>query len=164
MGRCASGCVGGEEPARGSGTDRLAEDERLARYARQRPHRAAVDVYRSATRRVGALTRDRASRTAARNFQMVEGRASWRLPRLQSERQGSHHLLGVLDPSASRRAGIGAPALGRSRRLGARRFHGADNAAALDRDRRPQQRHGPGARLTGSTARFGRPRRGRRTR
>ena len=45
---------GGEGAARGAGAARLAEDQRLARHARQRAHRAALDVHRGAARGAGA--------------------------------------------------------------------------------------------------------------
>ena len=87
---------------------RLAEDQRLARHARQRAHRAALDVHRGAARGAGAVARDRAARADARDVEVVEGGAPRRLPRLQPERQGSHDLLGLFGPAAARRARVGA--------------------------------------------------------
>ena len=69
---------------------RLAEDVRLARHARLRAHRAAVDVRRGPPRRARIRARGRAARAGAGDEQVVEGRASRRLPRLQPEREGSH--------------------------------------------------------------------------
>ena len=108
VGRRAPGRDGGEGAARGARASRLAEDERLARHARQRAHRAALDVHRGAARGAGVLARDRAARADARDLEVVEGGAPRRLPRLQPERQGSHDLLGVLGAAAARRARVGA--------------------------------------------------------
>ena len=70
---------------------RLAEDLGLARHARLRAHRAALDVRRGAPRRAGAGARGRAARAEPGDEQVVEGGAPRRVPRLQPERQGSHH-------------------------------------------------------------------------
>ena len=59
--------AGGEGAARRAGPARLAEDQRLARHARQRAHRAALDVHRSAPRGARAVARDRAARARARD-------------------------------------------------------------------------------------------------
>ena len=61
----------------------------------------------------------------ARHLEVVEGGAPRRLPRLQPERQGSHHLLGLLGAPAARRARVDAARLGRGPRLRAGRLHGA---------------------------------------
>ena len=58
---------------------RLAEDFGLARHARLRAHRAALDVRRSAARGSGAGARSRAARAGTGNKQMVEGRAPRRI-------------------------------------------------------------------------------------
>ena len=46
-------------------------------------------------------------------FEMVERRASWRVPGLQPECKGPDHVLGVFGPPASRRPGLDAAALAR---------------------------------------------------
>ena len=104
-----------------AGAARLAEDERLARHARQRAHRAALDVHRSAARGAGVLARDRAARADARDVEVVEGGAPRRVPRLQPEREGSHDVLGVFGAAAARRARVGAARAGRRSRTAIRR-------------------------------------------
>jgi hypothetical protein len=86
----------------------LAEDERLARHPRQRPHPAEVDVHRGAPRRHRPGARDRAARADDRDVEVVEGGAARRLPRLQPEREGPDDGVGVLHPPAARRARLGA--------------------------------------------------------
>ena len=103
--------------ARRARAARLAEDERLARHARQRAHRAALDVHRGAARGAGAVARDRAARAHARDVEVVEGGAPRRLPRLQPERQGPHDLLGVLGAAAAGCARVDAARLERGARL-----------------------------------------------
>ena len=83
---------------------------------------------------------------------MVEGGARReRVRRLQPERQGPHRRVGVLDPSAPRRAGVDAAGLGRGARAPARGVHGAHRARAVRRDRRSRTRASttPSARSTG---------------
>ena len=96
---------------------RLAEDVGLARHARLRAHRAALDVRRGAPRRARARARGRAARARARDQQVVEGRAPRRLPRLQPEREGSHGRERLLGAADARRARLGAAHLGRARRV-----------------------------------------------
>ena len=55
----------GEGAARRDGASRLAQDQRLARHARQRAHRAALDVHRGAPRGARAVARGRAARAGA---------------------------------------------------------------------------------------------------
>ncbi len=117
--------------ARGAGAARMAQDERLARHARQRAHRAAVDVHRGAPRGAGAVARDRAARARRGDVEVVEGGAPRRLPRLQPERQGSDHVLGVLRAAAAGRARVGAARAGTRCRTATRRLHRADDAGAL---------------------------------
>src|ERR1700736_487360 len=97
MGRRPPRRDGDEEAARGNGSARLAQDERLARYAHQRSDPAAMDIYRSKARGPGTVTRDRATRAGARDVEVVEGGAARRLSRLQPERKRPHHVLGLLD-------------------------------------------------------------------
>ena len=103
-------------------------------------------LHRGAARRARVLARDRAARAGARDLEVVEGGAPRRLPRLQPERQGPHHLLGLLGAPAARRARLGAARLGRGARLRAGRLHRADDAGALRGARRSARRHGRGAR------------------
>ena len=125
---------------------RLAEDLGLARHARQRAHRAALDLRRGAPRRARAGARGRAARAGARDEQVVEGRAPRRVPRLQPEREGPHGRQRVLGAADARRARVGAADLGRDRRLRARRLHAGDDAGALRGDRRSACRHRPARR------------------
>src|SRR5205085_6082670 len=99
--------------ARRARARRLAEDERLAWHARERAHSPAVELHGGTTRRARILARDRAAGANDRNVEVVEGGASRRLPRLQPEREGPDHLLGVLRAAAARRAGLGAARVGR---------------------------------------------------
>src|SRR5439155_1608968 len=57
----------------------LAENVRLARHARPRAHRTALDLRRSPPRGVGTGARRGAPRTYVRDEQMVEGRAPRRV-------------------------------------------------------------------------------------
>ena len=100
--------------------DRLAEDLRLARHPRLRPHRAALDLRPGAPRRAGAGARGRAARAGAGDQQVVEGGAPRRLPRLQPERQGSHRRRRLLGAAEAGRARLGAADLGRDRRAAIR--------------------------------------------
>ena len=90
-------------------------------------------LHRGAARGAGAVARDRAARAGARDLEVVEGGAPRRLPRLQPERQGPHHLLGLLGAPAARRARLDAARLGRGAGLRAGRLHRADGAGALRR-------------------------------
>ena len=87
---------------------RLAEDVRLARHARLRAHRAALDLRRGAPRGAGARARGRAARAGARDEQVVEGGAPRRVPRLQPEREGPHDRQRLLGAADGRRARVGA--------------------------------------------------------
>ena len=110
---------------------RLAEDVGLARHARLRAHRAALDVRRGAPRRAGVRARGRAARARPGDEQVVEGRAPRRLPRLQPEREGPHDRRRLLGAADARRARVGAARLGRDRRLRAGRLHAGDDAGAV---------------------------------
>ena len=69
------------------------------------PRWAFTEVRRAAL----ALSREIERRAPdAGDVQVVEGGAPRRVPRLQPERQGSHHLLGVFGAPAARRARLGA--------------------------------------------------------
>jgi len=156
--------AGGPAAARGAGTAGLAQDQRIARAAREREDPAAVVVLRGAPGRAGVLARDRAAHAGAGDLEVVEGGAHRRVPRLQPERQGSHHLLRLLGAAAARRPGLGAAGVGRSRRMRSGGIHGAHDAEALRRARRPACRHGPGGGLARDAAGDGRARRGLRAR
>src|SRR5437867_2262856 len=96
--------------------------------------------------RLGPRSRRRGACAVDRDEQVVEGRASRRLPRLQPEREGPDRRLGVLRPAAPGRQGLDAASLGRGRRRRRRGLH---------------PRHGPrDRRLAGRRRR--RDRRGRR--
>ncbi len=69
------------------------------------PRWTFTEVRRAAARPVA---RSRAARARSRQFEMVEGRASRRLSRLQPERQRPDHMLGVLRTSAAGRSRLGA--------------------------------------------------------
>ena len=115
--------VGGRRSARSRGVVRatlddfglvgLAEDVGLARHARLRAHRAALDVRRGPPRRARVRARGRAARARARHEQVVEGGAPRRVPRLQPEREGSHRSRRVLGAADAGRARVGAARLGR---------------------------------------------------
>ena len=68
--------------------------------------------HRGAARGARAVARDRAARAGARDLEVVEGGAPRRLPRLQPERQGPHHLLGLFGAPAARRARLDAARTG----------------------------------------------------
>ena len=72
---------------------------------------------RSAPRGGGLVASGRAPRAHAGQLEMVEGRASWRVPRLQPEREGSDHVLRVFSAPAAGRARFDAASLARSARL-----------------------------------------------
>ena len=86
----ARGRAGRARDARGLRPGRLAEDVGVARHARLRAHRAALDVRRGPARGAGAGARSRTARAGARDEQVVEGRTPRRVPRLQPEREGPH--------------------------------------------------------------------------
>ncbi len=86
-------------------------------------HRAAVEVRAGAAGRAGAGARGRAARAAARDQQVVEGRAPRRVPRLQPERQGPHRGERVLGAADAGRARVRAADVGRSRAVRSARFH-----------------------------------------
>ena len=81
---------------------RVAEDVRVARHARLRAHRAALDLRRGPARGAGAGARGRTARAGAGDEQVVEGRAPRRVPRLQPEREGSDRRRGILGPADGR--------------------------------------------------------------
>ena len=111
LGRRAPRRSRGESAARGDGASRLAQDQRFARHARERADRTALDVRRSAPRRARAVARGRAARAGAGQFEVVEGRAPRRVPRLQPERQGPHDLLRLFRAPAARRPRVHAASL-----------------------------------------------------
>ena len=76
------------------------------------------------------LPRDRAPRTHAGDVQVVEGGAARRLPRLQPECEGPHHLFGVLGASATGCARLRTAALGGNPPLRPGGLHGGDDAGA----------------------------------
>ena len=93
----------------------LAEDLGLARHARQRAHRAALDASSEVRRAALALAREVERRAPApRDQPVVEGGAPRRLPRLQPERQGPHRRERLLGPADAGRARLGARSRGRS--------------------------------------------------
>ena len=82
-----------------------------------------------------------APRARSGHEQVVERGTPRRVRRLQPERQGSHHGLGVLGQADTEGAGVHAAAVGRSRRLRAGRVHDRHGAPALPRPRRSRRRH-----------------------
>src|SRR5689334_20966121 len=88
--------------SRGHGAPWLAEDQRVAGNARKRSHRATLDVRRGAPCRSRTVESDRETSARAGDFEMVEGRAPWRLPRLQPERERPDDVLGVFRAPGSR--------------------------------------------------------------
>ncbi len=62
---------------------------------------AALELQRSATCGGGVVARDRASRAETGELEVVEGRAAWRVSRLQPERERSHDVFGVFGASAA---------------------------------------------------------------
>src|SRR5438105_7441195 len=117
--------------------------------------RSAVELYRGAARGTGVLARDRAARPGDRDLQVVEGGATRCLPRLQSEREGSHHMLGVLRASAARRARLDAAILGRNSGLRSGGLHRAHRAGAARRVRRSARRDRRSPGLARRTSRAG---------
>ena len=100
---------------------RLAEDQRLARDARECAHRAAVDLHGGAAGGGRAVAGGRAAGARARQFEVVEGGAPRRVPRLQPERQGPDDVLGLFGAAAARRAGLDAACAGARSRTAIRR-------------------------------------------
>src|SRR5207249_2568583 len=96
LGGRAPCCSRGEIVSRGDGASWLAQDERFEGHARECADRTALDVQSGAPRRACVIARSRAASTGPGQLELVEGGASRRVPRLQSERQGSHEkLLGL---------------------------------------------------------------------
>ena len=116
---------------RGSRAVRVAEDVGQARPPCARPHRASMDARPGAARRARAGSRSRATRAEARHQQVVEGRASRRVHRLQPERQGSHRCRRVLDTPRAGCACFRAARLERSRRRRPGGFHDRHDAEAF---------------------------------
>src|SRR5919112_1864193 len=92
------------DPGPGIGFDDV---RRVALLAKE-----ALDVRPGPPRRVGVGPRGRAPRAGAGHEQVVEGRASRRLPRLQPERERPHRRFGVFRASDDRRARLHAARLG----------------------------------------------------
>ena len=92
--RLAAGARGGPRGRRRRSTDfglvGLAQDLGLARHARQRADRAALELRPGAARGAGAGARGRAAGAGDRHQQVVEGGAARRVRGLQPERQGPH--------------------------------------------------------------------------
>ncbi len=121
------------ERPRGDGPPWVAEDERLARDARDRADRAPLDVHGGAARGARVVARSRTARAGPRYVEVVEGRAPRGVPRLQPEREGPHDVLRLLGAPCPGRARIDAVDLGRGRFLRARRLHRAHRPDALCR-------------------------------
>ena len=141
---------------------RLAEDLGLTRHPHLRAHRAALD-FREVRHAAETLAREVELRAPGpRDRALVEGGARReRVRRLQPEREGPHGRVGVLDPSAARRARLDAARLGRGARQPPRAVHGPDGARAVRRARRPRRGN---RRRRRRTRRPAAPRRGARTR
>ena len=107
----------GPEHPRRNGPPRVAEDERLARDARHRTDRASLDVHGGAARGARSVARSRAARAGHCDVEVVEGRASRGVSRLQPERKGPHDVRGLLSAPGARRARIDATCMGRGRHL-----------------------------------------------
>ena len=97
---------------RGFPSCRLAEDLGLARHARGRADRAALDIRRRAPGGARTGARSGASRARVRHEQVVEGRTARRVPRLQPERQGPHGGERVLRAADARRTRLGPADVG----------------------------------------------------
>src|SRR5262249_14701576 len=101
---------------------RVAQNQRITRDACERTYPTAVDLRRSAPGSGRAVARGRAAHSRTRQFEMVERGASWRVPRLQPEREGPDDMLGLLGSPASRPPCAGAPSMAGGSRLRASRL------------------------------------------
>ncbi len=120
---------------------RLAQDLGLARHARQRAPRAAVDLRPGPARGPGAGPRGGATCARPGQQQVVEGGAPRRLPRLQPERQGPDGGLGVVGAAHPRRARLDAARVGRGGRLRSGGLHAGHRAGPVRRAGRRGGRH-----------------------
>ena len=113
------GLVGWPKTSGSRGIHVYARIERRWTFAEVR--RAALALAREVERRAPDLATQ----------QVVEGGAPRRVPRLQPEREGPHDRVRVLGPADAGRAGLDAAAVGRGRRLRARRVHDRHRAGAF---------------------------------
>jgi bifunctional non-homologous end joining protein LigD len=128
--------------ARRLGLGRLAEDVRLARHARQRAHRAALDVRPRCAAPRWRFAREVERRAPdARHEQVVEGGAPRRLPRLQPERQGPHRRLAYSVRPTTGRARLGAARPGTRSPTATPPTSRWRRCRRASRDRRPARRH-----------------------
>jgi len=102
-----------------------------SRHSCLRSHRSPMDVWRGPPCGVGLRSRSRAACANAGDEQMVEGRAAWRLPRLQPEREGSDNRERILGAAKAGCARIRALDLERSSRVRAGGFQPEDDAGSL---------------------------------
>ena len=136
LGSCPAGGDGGPRVTRRPGIDRLAKDVRLAGYPRQRAHRTAVDLPGGAPGGTGSRPRCGTPGARPRHQPLVEGGATWRVHRLQPERQGPHGRFGVLRAPDARRPGVDAPPVGGPAGLRDGGLHAGDGARAVRGARR----------------------------
>ena len=142
LGRHSPGRHGCPRGARRFRPGRLAQDFGFARHPHQRPDRAPLELRPGPPRGSCAGSRGGAARPAAGHQQVVEGRASRGLPRLQPERQGSDRRLGLLGAAGAGRPGFGAGVMGRAARMRDGRLHAGHGPGAVRADRRPGGRDG----------------------
>ena len=112
----------GARAARRARNRRLPEDDREPRRARLRPARAPLGLLRRPARGGRGRPRARAPQPRPDHRRLVEGGARpAHLRRLQPERAAQDRLRRLVGARPSRRAGLGAPRLGRGRHRPPRR-------------------------------------------
>ena len=121
--------------------DRLAQDVRLARHPRQRPHRATLGVHGSASRRGRAGARGRAARARSCHQQVVEGGTPRRVHRLQPEREGPDGRLRLFGSADAGRSRLGAADWEEIDAVRPGGLHVATMPARFKRDGRSARRH-----------------------
>ena len=107
-----AGCA--RAAARRTGAGRVPEDVRRPRAPRVRPHRTALGLHRGAPRGASRWPgRSSGAAPTARDHRVVEGGTRRTdLHRLQPERQGQDHRVGLLGPQDPDRDGVDAGHLG----------------------------------------------------
>src|SRR5262249_135783 len=110
-------CARGKESAGGTRTPWVAEDQRVARHARQCAHRTSLDVSAGAPCGGRTFACRGTARACAGNIEVVEGRAARSVPRLQPERKGPNYVFGILRASVAGCARVDASRLERSPRM-----------------------------------------------
>ena len=153
LGRRPAGRDDRARRAGGARPEGLAEDVGIARHARQRADRAALELRPGAPGGAGSRARGGAAGARARDEQVVERGTPRRLPRLQPEREGPYGRVGLVRAAHARRPRVDAAGMGGGPRLRSGGVHPGHRAATHGRARRRLGGHRRRAGLARKTAR-----------